>query len=111
MHLKKVKVLKGKNGNEVVEHFSLPQTELDIMDPNNCLVSNKLDFATILTDFCDAKMLVYDSFRLGSEKRLQLLLFFFCGNLLSRLGLVLSASVLKNVPAFFCRISAEITAF
>ena len=50
MHLKtKLSMMKGKNGDEVVEQFSHPQTQLDMMEPNVCLVSPKLDFVTIST--------------------------------------------------------------
>ena len=38
------------------------------MEPNVSLVSTKLDFVTISTNFCDEKMWVYDSFRFGPEK-------------------------------------------
>jgi len=74
-----------KNGDENVERFSLPQIQLDVMEPNVCLVSTKLDFITIFTDFCNAKMWVFDSFRFGPEKIFQRLSFFLCGNLLTRL--------------------------
>ena len=49
-----------------------------MIEPNVCLVSTKLDFVNIFTDFCDAKMWVYDRFRFGPEKEtFQRLLFFF----------------------------------
>ena len=76
-------MLKGKNGAKVVKKISLSQIQLDMMEPNVCLLSTKLDFVTIFTEFCDAKKLVYDNFRFGPEKTFQRLLFFFCGNLLS----------------------------
>ena len=47
----------------------------DIIQPSVYLVSTRLDFATIFTEFCDAKMWVYDSFRFGLEKTFQRLLF------------------------------------
>ena len=77
-------MLKGKNGDEVIDQFSLPQIQLDMMEPTVCLVSTKLDFVTIFTDFCDAKMWLYDSVRF--EKNNPAILFFYCGNLVSGLG-------------------------
>ena len=38
------------------------------MELNVCLVCTKLHFVTILTNFCDAKMTVYDFFRFGPKK-------------------------------------------
>ena len=64
MHLKKkhkFSILEGKK-------LFLPQIKLDMMEPNVCLVSTKLDFVTILTDFCDAMMWVCDSFHFGPNK-------------------------------------------
>ena len=55
--------------HKAVEKFSLLQTQLDIMEPNIYLVSTKLDFVTIFTDFCDAKMRVYDSFCFGPQEK------------------------------------------
>ena len=91
MDLKKTNLKKGvkrkKNGYEDVEQFSLPQTQLVMMEPNVCLVSTKLDLVTIFSNSCDAKMKVYDSFRFGPEKKhSDVFCFFFCGNRLSRLG-------------------------
>ena len=87
MHLKKntFSVLKAKNGDEAADQLSFPQIQLDMMEPNICLVSIKLDFVTIFSNFYDAKMWVCDSFRFGPEKTFHFLLF-FCENLLYRLG-------------------------
>ena len=61
---KQTQRVRRKNGDEVGEQISLPQTQLNMMEPNFCLLSTKLDFVTIITDPCD----------------------FFCRNLLSRLA-------------------------
>ena len=79
-------MLNGKNGDEFVEKFAFPQIQLDLMEPNVCLVPTKVEFVTIFTDFCDAKMWACDSFRFGPEKTFQRFLLFLCGNLLCRLG-------------------------
>ena len=83
MHLKKKQIyrVKKKNGNEVLEQFSFPQIQLDMIEPNVCLVSTTMDFVSIFTDFCDAKMWVYDGFRFGSEKNIPTSFVFFCGSL------------------------------
>ena len=86
----KFSVLIGKNGDEIVKQFSLPQVQLDVMEPNVWLVSTKLDFVTIFNDFCDAKMWVYDSCSFGPEKRIQSFVF------------LLQKSVSEIVLAFFC---------
>ena len=39
---------KGRNGDEVVEQSSLPQVNLEIMEPEVCLVCLKLDLSLIL---------------------------------------------------------------
>ena len=102
---------KGKNGNELVKQFSLPPTQLDLMEPTVCLVSTKLDFVTIFTDICDANMWVYDSFRFRPEKNIPTSFVFILWKSAFPIGLAFFVLVLKNVPVFFCRIWAGITAF
>ena len=73
LHLKKLNalkknkfsLLKGKNGD--VEDFSLPQTQLDMMQPNVCLVSVKLDFVNVSADFSYGKMWVNNSLGFGPK--------------------------------------------
>ena len=58
----KFSLSKRINGDEVVELSLFPQLNLEIMGPNVCLAGIKLDFATSSTDFCEAKIPLYDSF-------------------------------------------------
>ena len=82
LHLKnKKRLLEEKNGDDAAEQFSHPQTQLFRMKPNVFLVSTKLDFVTVFTDFCDVKKGVHDSFRFGPRRIFHF--FLFCGILLS----------------------------
>ena len=94
-------MLKGKNGDEVVEQFSLPQIQLDIMEPNVCLLCTKLDFVNLLTDFCDAKMWVYDSFHFGPKKNIPTSFIFLLRKSAFPIGLAFSAPVSRKVSVFF----------
>ena len=99
--------MKRLNGDEVVKQLSLPQTQLGKMEPSVCLVSTKLNFVTVFTDFSDAIMWVYDSFRFGTTKAIQRFLFFFCGNLLVPIGLTYSCiSTKKHASVFFVGLTA-----
>ena len=92
-----------------IEQSSLPQLQLEMMKPN-VFFSIKLDFA-IFTVFSGRKLWCTIASIL-EQKTFQRFLFFFCGNLVFRLGTPFSASVSKNYTGiFFCRISAGITIF
>ena len=61
--------------------------------------STKQGFATISTDFCEAKISVYDCFRFGTKK---MFCIFFCGNLAPPLCQPCFCITQKNEPTFLC---------
>ena len=84
-----------------------------MMEPNVCFFSMKLDFAIIFTEF-SRRRFRYTIASFLEQKKFQCLLFFFGGNLVFGLGAHFAVSVTrkwrKKSTAFFCRISAGITA-
>ena len=75
-------------------------------DGTECLFfSIELDFATVFTDFCWRRFR-YTIASLLEQKTVQCFLLFVYGNLVFRLGTPFSAPLSKNIPVFFCVISA-----
>ena len=89
---RQVQLVKKKKLLEVVEQFSPSRIQLDMMTRK----STKQGFATISTDFCEAKISVYDCFRFETKK-----CFFFYGNLTPHYVSLVFASVIKMNRRFY----------
>ena len=81
-----------------------------MIEPKVCLVCVNLDMASSFSDFCEGKILVYDSFSFGAKHIPTCFV-----NLLRKYGFPIRITFFcistKNVPAFFCQILVGITAF
>ena len=88
--------------------FTLPQIQLGMMEPNVCFFSL---FNWIFPLFWRSFLFWYTIASILEQKTFQGLLFLFCGNLVFRLGTPFLNQFQKNIPSFFCRISARIATF